>query len=193
VVTDAGAAWLRAFVLPGDNGTHTTRYYSFDYGAAHFLALDSEEDFGPTSAQYTWLLRDLESPAAQRATWRFAYVHRPPYSSGLGHGSEYALREAWSPLFERFGVDVVFAGHEHNYERSKPVRDYTAVGGRFPVVYIVTGGGGKQLYEVGRSPWTAYSAMVYHFVRVDVSGRHIRLQAINAAGQVFDQVEWDRP
>jgi acid phosphatase type 7 len=193
MVTDAGGPWLRAFALPGDNGTHTTRYYSFNYGSAHFVALDSEEDWGPTSAQYSWLLRDLESPAAQQATWRFAYMHRPPYSSGLGHGSEYALREAWSPLFERFGVDIVFAGHEHNYERSAPVRDYTAVGGRFPVVYIVTGGGGKQLYEVGRSPWTAFSAMVYHFVRVDVSGRHIRVQAVNAEGQVFDQAEWDRP
>lgn len=189
VVTDNGAPWLRNFFLPGDGGTHTTRYYAFTWGNAHFIALDSEEDFGPTSAQYNWLLGDLAGPAARGATWRFAYFHKPPYSSGLGHGSDYALRETWAPLFERFGVDVVFAGHEHNYERSTPRRDYAAVGGTAAVVYIVTGGGGKQFYDVAHQPWTAYSAMIYHFVQVHLDGPHLRLEAIDSMGKVFDTME----
>ncbi|HUS15647.1 MAG TPA: metallophosphoesterase [Chloroflexia bacterium] len=187
--TDSGAPWLRAFFLPGDPGDHSTRYYAFTYGNAHFIALDSEQAFGPTSAQYNWLLADLQSPAAQSATWRFAYFHRPPYSSGKGHGSSYDIRETWGPLFERFGVDIVFNGHEHNYERSTPRRDYAAVGGTHAVVYVVTGGGGKQLYDVGRQEWTAESAMVSHFVQVQLDGSRLHLEAIDATGKVFDQLD----
>ncbi|MDQ2808252.1 MAG: metallophosphoesterase [Chloroflexota bacterium] len=189
VITEKGSPWLHAFSLPGDAGAANPRYYSFDYGNAHFIALDSEEDFGPTSAQYSWLLTDLQSAATQRATWRFAYFHRPPYSSGFGHGSSYDLRESWSPLFERFGVDVVFSGHEHNYERSLPRTDYAAVGGTHPVTYVVTGGGGKQLYNVGHSPWTAASSMVYHFVQVRLAGTHLHLDAIDSNGTVFDTLD----
>ena len=68
VETSNGAPWLGTFFLPGDSGDHSTRYYSFSWGNTHFIALDSEEDYGPTSAQYSWLLADLNSPAAQRAT-----------------------------------------------------------------------------------------------------------------------------
>jgi predicted phosphodiesterase len=189
VATDNGAPWLHAFFLPGDNGKHTTRYYAFNYGNAHFIALDSEEPYGPTSAQYGWLLRDLQSPAAQGATWRFAFFHRPPYSSGLGHGSTYDLRETWGPLFERLGVDLVFSGHEHNYERSTPRRDYASVGGTHAVIYIVTGGGGSQTYNVGRQPWSAFAAMVYHYVRVRLDGPRLALQAIGTDGQVIDHLE----
>ncbi len=192
VVTEHGSPWLHAFSLPGDAGTANPRYYSFNYGNAHFIALDSEEEFGPTSAQYGWLLTDLQSPAAQGATWHFAYFHRPPYSSGFGHGSSYDLRESWSPLFERFGVDVVFNGHEHNYERSLPRTDYAAVGGTHAVTYIVTGGGGKQLYNVGHSPWTAASSMVYNFVQVRLAGSQLHLDAIDNEGKIFDSVDLSR-
>lgn len=188
-LTANGAPWLETFVLPGGASDHTTRYYSFNWGNAHFIALDSEEDYGPTSRQYNWLLADLASPAAQSATWRFAYFHRPPYSSGYGHGSSFTLRETWSPLFERFGVDVVFNGHEHNYERTTPRRDYAALGGTHPVVYVVTGGGGKQEYNVGHQEWTAFSEMVYHFVQVHIDGPHLKLEAIDENGKVFDQME----
>ncbi|HMA38345.1 MAG TPA: metallophosphoesterase, partial [Chloroflexia bacterium] len=191
-LTNQGDPWLQTFFLPGDPGTHTTRYYAFNYGNAHFIALDSEEAFDPTSAQYSWLLADLASPAAQTATWRFAFFHQPPYSSGYGHGSSYMLRETWSPLFERYGVDVVFSGHEHNYERTTPRRDYTAVGGTHPVVYIVTGGGGQQLYNVGHQSWTAYADMIYHFVQVQVDGPRLTLEAISADGQVVDQLALNR-
>jgi predicted phosphodiesterase len=193
VATGNGAPWLQAFFLPGDGGKHTTRYYAFNYGNAHFIALDSEEPYGPTSAQYGWLLQDLQSPAAQGATWRFAFFHRPPYSSGLGHGSEYDLRETWAPLFERFGVDMVFSGHEHNYERSTPRRDYASVGGTHAVIYIVTGGGGSQSYNVGHQPWSAFSAMAYHYVRIRLDGPRLALQAIGTDGQVIDHLELTHP
>ncbi len=192
MVTDSGAPWQQVFYLPGDAGAHATRYYSFTWGNVHFLALDSEAPYDPTSAQYAWLLQDLESPAAQTATWRIAYFHQPPYSSGYGHGSTLALREAWGPLFERFGVDLVFSGHEHNYERTTPRRDYAAVGGTHAVTYVVTGGGGQTLYPLGRQAWTAAAAMVHHFVRVQVVGPHLTLDAIDLTGQVFDHAEFTR-
>ncbi|MGI8589108.1 MAG: metallophosphoesterase [Chloroflexia bacterium] len=192
VISGDGDPWLRAFFLPGDQGAHNTRYYSFDYGNAHFIALDSEEDFSPTSRQYNWLLTDLAGTDAQSATWRFAFFHRPPYSSGLGHGSSFDIREAWGPLFERFGVDIVFNGHEHNYERSLPRRDYTAVGGTHSVIYIVTGGGGKQLYNVGKQPWSAFADMRYNYVSVKLDGPSLKLEAIDADGKVFDTLDLSR-
>jgi len=57
------------------------------------------------------------------------------------------------------------------------------------VVYVVTGGGGKQLYNVGHQEWTAFSAMVYHFVQVHLDGPHLKLEAIDQDGKVFDQME----
>jgi hypothetical protein len=192
VVTQNGAPWLQIFHLPNNAGSaDTPRYYSYNWGNTHFMALDSEQDYGPTSPQYAWLLGDLQSAAFHGATWHIAYFHRPPYSSGYGHGSEYSLREAWSPLFERFGVDLVVNGHEHNYERTLPRQDYPPPDGSagHPVTYIVTGGGGKQLYNVGRKQWTAASSMVYHFLEVRVDGSQLTVEAIDEKGAIFDTVQ----
>ncbi len=186
VRTAGGRAYLDAFHLPANNPEGTKRYYSFDYGNARFIALDSNQDPGPGAAITAWVQAELARPPKP---WTFVFFHHPPYSSGR-HGGNRAIRKAWSPLFERARVAVVFSGHDHSYERTIPVREFVpdAPG----VVYVVTGGGGDDLYKVGRSAWTASSASINHVVRVAVRGCALDLEAVAADGAVFDRASLNR-
>ena len=100
---------------------HKERYYSFNYGPIHFVALDSELaflDLTRRQAQVNWLMNDLAETSRNR---RIVFFHRPPYSSGF-HGSDAQLQQAFGPIFEQ-RVQLVINGHEHNYERLVPWRE----------------------------------------------------------------------
>jgi hypothetical protein len=134
-------------------------WYSFDQGDAHFVSLqvDGYGRYTPGQPQYEWLASDLANTSKP---WKFVFFHIPPYSSG-GHGSDLNVRQALAPLFEQYGVTIVFNGHDHDYERS------VANG----VTYIVTGGGGAPLYpEAHDNPASVYFASVHHFVQITLSG-----------------------
>jgi hypothetical protein len=188
-------AYRDVFVLPEDGATatypdHAERYYSFDYGPVHFVALDTETAFLDASrrqAQLMWLEADL---AATNQPWRVVYFHRSPYSSGAEHGSSLDVRQAFAPVFERHRVDLVLSGHDHDYERSIPLRQFVTTGGW--VTYVVTGGGGATLYPVGASSWTATSASYHHYVRVTAADCVMTLEAVRKDGVVFDQFSLDR-
>jgi hypothetical protein len=158
------------FVLPDSED-----YYSVNYGNAHFVMLNTEMDL--SGNQRDWLINDLANSSSDTTIdWIFVNFHRPPYSSG-NHGSQMDVRNAWRSLFEQYDVDVVFSGHDHDYERTIPIND---------VVYIVTGGGGAPLRPVGSSSWTAYSESTYHFCLVKIKERKLLLKAIKPCGTVFD-------
>ncbi len=74
------------------------------------------------------------------------------------------------PIFETYGVDVVFSGHDHDYERTEALRSNGIVEPGEGTVYVTTGGGGGSLNGVGSKWFTAYSESVLHFVRVSVAG-----------------------
>lgn len=167
--TMQGAPFRDVFSLPAGGGE---KWYSFDWGRIHFAALDTEDDY---ATQMAWLDADL---AASNAPWKIIYMHHPPYSSGY-HGSDTRLRQLLSPIVERHHVQLVLAGHDHSYERTKPMNG---------VEYIVTGGGGKGTYNVGASDFTAFSESVIHFVYADVGVDQMVLHAIDAAGTEFDSV-----
>ena len=186
VATASGQPYLDVFHLPNNNPEQTERYYSFDFGNARFIALDTNQPPGPGGAMYAWLVRELERA---RKVWTFVFFHISPYSSGE-NGSNLSVRQTWSPLFERARVAVVFSGHDHTYERTVPIREF-APGGP-GVVYVVTGGGGARLYRVGRSPWTAHAASVHHVVRAEVRDCLLDLQAVNTDGAVVDRTTIDR-
>jgi predicted phosphodiesterase len=175
-----GAAFLENFHPPFGSPGSTKRYYSFDWGNAHFVALDSELYYGDTGSdpeeQRTFLERDL---AATRKRWRVVFLHRSPYGSSR-HGGDGRVREDLEPLFARHGVDVVFSGHDHVYERTVTIKGVT---------YVVSGGGGRRLYPAGRSARTASSVSVHHAVLVRVEGRHLSLEAVEADGKVVDRLE----
>lgn len=180
ILTWLGKPYFRFFELPTGNVEAASRYYQFSYGDVDFFGLDSNQAFTKILPQYRWVKNAL---AASTAKWKVVFFHHPPFSAGQ-HGDDKGVQEHLVPLFEQYGVDVVFAGHEHNYERIKPMRlDGNA--GR-PITYIVTGGGGTDLRPVGKNARTAYSESIHHFMGVKVEDRQISIQAIDQGGRVFD-------
>ena len=191
-----GRAYLDIFELPRNGASssfpdHAERYYSFDYGPVHFVALDTEFTFQDTTRraeQLRWLQADLASTSQP---WIVAVLHRAPYSSGGEHGSDLVVRAAFGPIFERYGVDLVLTGHEHTYERTVPIRESTTASDGF-VTYIVTGGGGAPLYPSGTSTWTAFSASVHQYTKVGATACTLTLSAVGLNGAVFDSASIDR-
>ncbi|HWO20989.1 MAG TPA: metallophosphoesterase family protein [Kofleriaceae bacterium] len=167
--TMQGAPFRAVFSLPGASGE---RWYSYDWGRVHFAALDTEADY---QTQAKWLDADL---AATARPWKIVYFHKPPYSSGE-HGSDTSLRKALEPIFQKHHVQLVLAGHDHNYERMTPQKG---------VQHIVTGGGGVGTRPVGVSSFTAFSEDVIHFVYVDVRTDEAIVHAVDANGLEFDSV-----
>lgn len=155
--------------LPGNE-----RWYSFDSGPVHFIALDVVfSDYQPGSEQYAWLERDLRDTTLP---WKIAYMHFPPYSfSSFRSGGE-GLRKGLSPLFEKYGVQLVFSGHDHYYQRNQ-------VDG---VTYIVAGGGGAPLHAVRKGPSTLHAEETYHFVKVSVEDRVLTSTGVRLDGTEFD-------
>jgi len=196
-MTGSATPYRTFFVLPRDGASaaypnNAERFYSFDYGPAHVIVLDTESAFLNTSRraeQIAWLTADLQS--SQDAPWRIAVFHRPPYSSGIEHSSELAVRAAFGPLFEQYHVQVVLTGHEHGFERTVPWRESTNTS-RQAVTYVVTAGAGATLYPIGRSAWTAFSRSANNYVRATVSPTDITLEAISSDGVVFDRFTLDR-
>jgi hypothetical protein len=163
-------------------------YYSFDWANAHFVSLDSSQDYTEGSTQHNWLVRDLKSTTQP---WIFVFFHYPAYSSGA-HGSTDAVQTQLVPVFETYGVDIVFAGHDHQYERTCPIRKGACTtpqaGG---VLYFVTGGAGAPLYGAAGDWFTEYGAEVYHFLLVDVQDCRLRVEAFDVEGQTFDSYKLD--
>ena len=175
-----GAAFLENFHPPLGSPGSTKRYYSFDWGDAHFAALDSElyyNDKGSsTERQRVFLERDLIST---RQRWKVVFLHRSPYSSSR-HGGDEMVRYDLEPLFAKYGVDLVFAGHDHVYERTVPIRGVT---------YVVSGGGGRRLYPAGKGRLTACSRSAHHAVLGRVDGARLSLEAVEPDGTVFDRFD----
>lgn len=166
------------FALPNNSPPSNEQWYSFTVGGVHFVALSTETDYSEGSPQYTWLDSNL-AQASTTADWIFVYLHRPPFSSG-SHGSDMNVRNTLCPVFETYGVDAVFSGHDHLYERSL----YNGI------TYIVTAGGGAPLYDPNQNPnpYQIYAEKTYHFCRVTVDALTCLIEAVKPNGTVFDSV-----
>ncbi len=196
------AAALDGFKASAGARFPTMANYSYDFGDAHFLCLDSNIYVDPTAdALQRWIEADL---AATDARWRFVVYHHPAFNVGAHHFKEQQMR-VLCPLFEKYHVDFVLSGHEHNYQRTLPLRfaprsDAKAravqtkdrvVPGEFTLdqkfdgtqnvraagaIHITTGAGGKYLYdaEYNNRPekWTLEGDGGVPFVAQMVSDRH---------------------
>ncbi|HEX8148223.1 MAG TPA: metallophosphoesterase [Pyrinomonadaceae bacterium] len=149
-------------------------YYNFKKGPVSFYALNSNY---MDKKQLAWFEEKLK---ADTSAWKVAFFHHPPYSSGGKHGSEVELREVVEPLFVRYGVNVVLAGHEHFYERVKPQKG---------VYYFISGAGGKlRKGDVQKgSPLTAkaYDADM-SFMLVEMTKDEMHFQVISRTGETVD-------
>lgn len=143
-VDPTGKPYLDAFELPRNNPATTELYYSFDYGDAHFVCLDTHvSGHGPGSAQLQWAAADL---AASSAKWKFVFFHVPPYSGGT-HADDALVRTGIVPMVEAAGVDVVFSGHSHVYERTYLLQNHAVVQGDRST-YVKPSADGGTLYVV---------------------------------------------
>jgi hypothetical protein len=127
-------------------------YYSYDLGAWHIVALNSEcADVGgcdASSAQVQWLKQDL----AQHSTLcTLAYFHKPLFSSGAKHGNDAAMKPFWQTLYAA-GVDVVLNGHDHDYERFAPQDPDGHMDEQHGIREFVVGTGGKNTHRTFADP-----------------------------------------
>jgi predicted MPP superfamily phosphohydrolase len=156
------------------------QYYSFKKGNVHFFALDSDY-LDPK--QLDWLEKELANAGTD---WKICFFHHPLYSSGAFHGSSTELRTVLEPLFLKYGVQVVFAGHEHVYERIKPQKG---------IYYFTEGASGELRY--GNLRKTDLTAVGYDkdrsFLSIEISGDDLSFQAISRAGVTVDSGSFHRP
>jgi hypothetical protein len=123
--------------------------------------------------QLAWLDRTL---AGATERWKIVALHHPPYSAGY-QGSNEAARRRFTPLFERYGVQLVLSGHDHDYQRSRPL------GG---VTYVVSGAGAGTR-RTGEASFTAVSFAWRHFVEIAVYPDRLVLRAVNEDLRVADE------
>jgi Calcineurin-like phosphoesterase len=151
-------------------------HYVVTHGPVDLFVLDSSvpATIGSLSdGQVGWLDAALGRSSAQ---WRIVALHHPLYSSGR-HGSTMHVRGVLEPVLARHQVDLVLAGHDHDYERTHPQRGVT---------HVVSGGGCKT-NRVGRSSFTAYSKATLQFLLVDVDGDRLTADCVRPDGAIVDR------
>jgi acid phosphatase type 7 len=152
------------------------RWYSVDIQNIHFIVMDVCAKYSEGSEQYNWLVKDLEN---QPKTTQFTSVitHYPPYCTGPHHTGQKKLRKELVPVFKKYGVDVVFSGHNHSYERAYSEGIY----------YIVTAGGGAPLYD--QSSHESYSQLYikdYNFCVLEQDRDTLIVNAMDTAMHCID-------
>lgn len=149
------------------------RYYTFKKDDVQFFALDSNY---MDAQQLSWLEKNLRS---SNAHWKICYFHHPLYNEGKMHGPDLDLRNQLSPLIKNYGVNVVFSGHEHSYQRLKPVDN---------VYYFVQGDSGKLArHDFHHSNELAASFdRARTFMIVEIVGDTLYFQTISEFGETVD-------
>jgi len=156
------------------------RYYTFKpKDGVRFFALDSNY---MDKKQLDWLDTELKNSGSE---WKICFFHHPLYSSGEKHGPSLELRNVLEPLLMRYGVDVVFAGHEHFYERIKP---------QHGIQYFILGNsakvrkGGIETSEITAKGFDTDNA----FMVAEISGDEMNFQTISRTGTVVDSGKFRR-
>lgn len=160
-----GDEQMEALGMPG-------RWWAVERDDTLIVGLDSNQVDDTDQLDFLeQTLRDTD------ATWKIVAVHHPPYSAGY-QGSSLAVRDAFGPLFERYGVQLVLSGHDHDYQRSVEIDGVT---------YVVTGAA-SGTRRTGEEDFTAESFSWHSYVTVDVFPDRIVGRALNQDNRVAD--EW---
>lgn len=149
------------------------RFYSYTKGDVRFFVLDTDYLDPP---QIAWITQALQSSTDR---WKICYFHHPLYSDGGRHGSSVDLRVILEPLFVKYGVNVVFSGHDHIYERIAPQKG---------IYYFVSGSGGQlRKGDVRRSAMTAASFdQDQTFMLVEVAADDLSFVCLSRTGATVD-------
>jgi hypothetical protein len=162
-------SYYEHFSLPNNES-----WYAFRYGNLEVFALNTAYELGAGSEQLLWFEGAL---AASTARWKVAFFHHPPFSCTAGRMPGFGpARRHLVPLFERYGVQLVFTGHDHLYGRGEQ-------GG---VTYVITGGGGAYTYPPQVEPPNLLCERVHHYCQVRVEGDRLQVRAIDIDGREVD-------
>jgi acid phosphatase len=148
------------------------RYYTFKRETVQFFALDTNSN-ADWENQLNWLQKEL---SLSNAPWKVVFGHHPIYSSGE-YGTNPDFIKTFTPLFQKYGVQLYINGHEHNYERTRAIDGTT---------YLISGAGAGHR-PVGRSEWTEYSTSDLSFASYEVYKDRIEVSAIATDNRVFDK------
>jgi predicted phosphodiesterase len=165
-----------------------TPYYSFNWGNAHFMVINSDIASSAVNKpardafwaeQTKWLEDELQ--ASQNAEFRVLVAHHPPFSAVSNRQGSNPEMRALVPMFEKYHVSIAFFGHDHNYQRNL----------QNGINYVISGGGGAPLYDVSKpDPATSQKAIsVENFVKVSVEGKVMKVQAKGLDGKILDEFE----
>ena len=164
-------------------------FYSFDYKNVHFLAMSTGKSlfvpYANGSEQYNFISNDLRNAANNSGIdWIIVYGYRPFFTSPTIHPGTEVLRETYSPLFEKYGVDLVITSHNHNYQRSYPlvhnvkdsreplIKDVNTSYYSMPGVpiYVGVGTAGNNLYDFrGQAPFMVSQFSETGFLHVNIT------------------------
>lgn len=192
--------YLEFFRLP-ENGPAGMKgqAYSFDYGDAHFVALDSQEEelaqFQPEliERERAWLEADLKST---QKPWKVVIIHRSLFENNR-EGTLNALGKRLMPVFDRFQVDVVFTAHIHTYGRSDPlIAGKPVKGNARGTVYISTGRSGDKTWEQSKQKY--FERVFDHcldqpnYLTLEVAANRMKITNFKQDGRLVDAVELRR-
>lgn len=162
--------YYNLFDLPNNE-----QWYSVDIDSIRFVVLDTYADIGKDSEQYNWLIGDMEN---KNYKYLVGVFHSPPYSVSK-HGEDRELINELVPILEKYKFDVVFNGHEHNYQRNN-------VNG---IYYIVTGGGGAPLYgQETQADYNEVFLQSYNFCAVQIQEGELQITVYDEDSQVIDKI-----
>jgi acid phosphatase type 7 len=169
------------------NGPHEVepeRVYALEYSNALFLILDS--NLKPET-QTAWIEEQL---ARTKATWKFVVYHHPAYSSGVNRDNQ-ALREQWTPIFDKYHVDLALQGHDHAYLRTYPMKNQKKVDSpKDGTIYIVSVSGTK-MYSQDPRDYTDFgmtNTATYQVLDIQISGDRLVYRAYDIDGNLKDEL-----
>ena len=178
--------YLQMFDLPknGPEGIEPERAYTFRYSNAEFFVLDTNLTM---ESQAVWLEKAL---AASTATWKFAVYHHPAYSSKPERDNP-SIRKHWTPLFDKYHLDMALQGHDHAYLRTYPIKDQKKVANTAEgTVYIVSVSGTKY-YEQDPREYTEFgmtNTSTFQVLDIQISGNRLVYRSYDTEGKLRDNL-----
>ncbi len=157
------------------------RYYTHGKGDVRFFVLEtnalSNANAPDRQEQLDWLDREL---TASKAKWNIVYGHHAIYTAGAynDHPNTLEMQRVVAPILKKHQIKLWINGHDHNYQRSKPIDGTT---------YMVCGGGGAGLYPVKAQSWTAFAQSTHSFGVVEVYQDQIILTGIDSYSRMLDR------
>ncbi len=174
-------------------------YYSFDMNNVHFTIIDPYIAYSSSSAQYQFIENDLKTASTNpKIDWTFVVESIPIYTSPSQHPGNSTIRDIYHPLFDKYGVDLVFTSDNHNYQRTFPLK-YNSKGGGGDksnnpiivedsnqnnhynnddggVIYLITGTAGRSLYQIKEQALFVAKQDDKHFgfLNIDISGNTLK-------------------